>query len=342
MSNIVAIIPARSGSKSVKDKNIRIMNGKPMIAYSVEVALQSKKIDRVIVSTNSMEYKKIAEEYGAEVPFLRPKELAQDNSLDIDVFEHALQWMQENEGYTADICVHLRPTHPIRMVEDIDKMIEILENDETIDSVRSVSLAKQTPYKMWLFDNNDENIMNPLVHCDVPEAYNAPRQSLPTAYMQNACIDVMRAKTILEQKSMTGKCIAGYKMDYDFDIDTQEEFLVAEKAQLLFNALQTEERLRIVCDIDGVIASKTLNNDYSLATPMHTNIELLNALYEKGHYIVLFTARGYSTGTDWSDTTKKQMESWGVKYHELHFGKPNADIYIDDKFIELNSLKILI
>ena len=135
---IVAIIPARSGSKSVKDKNIRVMNGKPMIAYSIEQALASKYIDRVIVSTDSEEYKKIAEEYGAEVPFLRPAEISGDFSLDIDVFKHAVKWLAENESYHADICVQLRPTHPVREVKDIDAMIELLINDNEADSVRSL------------------------------------------------------------------------------------------------------------------------------------------------------------------------------------------------------------
>ena len=105
--NILAIIPARSGSKSVKDKNIRIMNGKPMLAYSIENALQSGLVNRVIVSTDSPIYQEIACKFGAETPFLRPAEISADSSLDIEVFDHALRWLLDNEGYHADICVHL-------------------------------------------------------------------------------------------------------------------------------------------------------------------------------------------------------------------------------------------
>lgn len=341
MPKILAVIPARSGSKSVKDKNIRIMNGKPMLAYSIEHALKSKLIDRVIVSTDSPVYQEIAREYGAESPFLRPQEISGDASLDIEVFDHALRWLADNEGYHADICVHLRPTHPIRDPLDIDKMISILLDDPSIDSVRSVSLAKQTPYKMWLFSDTALDIMMPLVACNVPEAYNAPRQKLPQAYMQNACIDVVRASTILEKHSMTGERIAGYKMRYDFDIDTEEEFLRAERFLLLEQALKEGRKLKICCDIDGVIASKTPGNDYSKAQPMQNNIHILNTLYERGCHIVLFTARGYQTGLDWKDVTARQMGEWGVHYHELLFGKPDADIYIDDKLFaidELNSI----
>lgn len=342
MGKVVAIIPARSGSKSVKNKNIRIMNGKPMLAYSIEQALASSKIDRVIVSTDSPRYQTIAKEYGAEVPFLRPVGISQDTSLDIEVFQHALRWFQNNEQYYADICVHLRPTHPIRAPEDIDKMISVLEENPELDAIRSVSPVKQTPYKMWLFTDGTSHQMHPVTSCEVPEAYNAPRQQLPEVYMQNACIDVIRSDTILKKGSMTGDKIAGYKMDYDFDIDTESDFLNAEKAQLLFQAAKDGRKLKICCDIDGILAAKTPSNDYAKATSIEKNIQLINALYKQGCYIVLFTARGYQTGLDWEQITQDQMRRWGVHYHELLFGKPDADIYIDDKFFELETLKILL
>ncbi len=326
----------------MKDKNIRIMNGKPMLAYSIEHALASKCIDRVIVSTDSTKYRDIALQYGAEVPFLRPEDISQDRSLDIDVFEHALRWLADNDGYTADICVHLRPTHPIRNPADIDRMVTTLESCEEYDSVRSVSSAKQVPYKMWLFPDSDSSIMTPLVSCDVPEAYNAPRQMLPQAYMQNACIDVVRSRTVLEKHSMTGERIAGYKMDYDFDVDTEEDFLAAERAQLLLQANREGRKLKICCDIDGVIAAKTPGNDYTKAMPLEKNIEILRELNRQGHQIVLFTARGYATGLDWQNVTKRQIEQWAVPYSQLIFGKPDADIYIDDKFFELSSLKTIL
>ena len=121
--NILAVIPARSGSKSVKDKNIRKVNGKPMLAYSIEHAKGSKYINRIIVSTDSPVYANIAREYGAEVPFLRPAEYATDTALDYDVFYHCLSFLKEKEGYEADLVVQLRPTYPIRNVADIDHMI---------------------------------------------------------------------------------------------------------------------------------------------------------------------------------------------------------------------------
>lgn len=227
MTKVLAIIPARSGSKSVVDKNIRIMGGKPMLAYSVEHALASKYINRCIVSTDSPKYAQIASEYGAEVPFLRPAEFATDTALDIDVFYHALKFLKDSEGYEPEIVVQLRPTYPIRRISDIDSMIEKMLLDESIDSMRCIAPAKEIPQKMW-FLNEDDTLVN--VVNDPYECYNMPRQELRKAYYQNACIDVIRAKVIVEEHSMSGKKIVGYLMDENYDIDTEEDFENARKA----------------------------------------------------------------------------------------------------------------
>ena len=340
MDNVIALIPARSGSKSMPDKNIRIMNGKPLIAYSIEAALKSRYIQRVIVSTDSEQYASIAREYGAETPFLRPYEFSRDTSLDIDVFRHYIQWSADRAAYVPEILVHLRPTHPIRKTEDIDHMIEILLQDPSVDSVRSLSPAAQTPYKMWLFSNGEK--ITPVANCDISEAYNAPRQLLPTVYLQNASIDVLRRTTITQKQSMTGTNIYGYVMNYDFDIDSESDFLRAERFDLLRKALESQGRLKICCDIDGIIAQKTQGNDYALAKPIRENIRLINDLHAKKHIIVLFTARGYATGLNWEDITKKQMQAWGVHYDQLLFGKPDADVYLDDKAFDLEFLRYLI
>ncbi|MBQ8326656.1 MAG: acylneuraminate cytidylyltransferase [Lachnospiraceae bacterium] len=327
---VLAIIPARSGSKSVKDKNIRLIGGKPMIAYSIEHAKQSKYINRVIVSTDSEHYAAIAKEHGAEVPFLRPAEYATDTALDIDVFEHALKYLIEQEDYMPDIVVQLRPTYPIRNVDDIDAMIEMLLQDETADSVRTIAPAKEIAYKMWRKDK--EGQLTPLLS-DIPEAYNMPRQQLPTIYYQNACIDVVRPNVILEKHSMSGNKILGYEMAENFDIDTEEEFERANHVLKIRNGGQ-----RFVFDIDGVIAVKREDLDYAKAEPNEKMIKIINQLYDWGNEIILFTARGYVTGIDWYPVTKEQMERFGVKYHELHMGKPNADYYVDDHFISLDFL----
>lgn len=214
---IVAIIPARSGSKSIKNKNIRKINGKPLLTYSIETGLESSLIDRVIVSTDSKVYQRIARLYGAEVPFLRPDEFSGDYATDLQVFKHALDWFSENEQYTPDICVHLRPTYPVRNVNDLDTMIKILIENTNLDSVRSISVSQETPYKMWYRDK--EGLIKPVINSEIREAYNEPRQSLPVIYIQNASIDVIRAKTIIDRNSMSGDNIYGYLMDHNWDID---------------------------------------------------------------------------------------------------------------------------
>ena len=221
--NVLAVIPARAGSKSVPHKNIRLIGGKPMLAHSIEHAKQSKFITRIIVSTDSEQYAEIAKEYGAEVPFLRPAEYATDTALDYDVFYHALTWLQKEEGYQADIVVQLRPTYPIRNVKDIDSMIQLLMDNLDADSVRSMVKATEIPYKMWLKDDTGNYKVKPLM-TDIPECYNMPRQQLPEVYYQNACVDVFRPEVVLEQHSMSGNYILGYEMTENFDIDTEEEF----------------------------------------------------------------------------------------------------------------------
>ncbi|MDE6433363.1 MAG: acylneuraminate cytidylyltransferase family protein [Lachnospiraceae bacterium] len=241
---ILAVIPARAGSKSVPHKNIREIGGKPMLAHSIDHAKASQYINRVIVSTDSEEYARIARDYGAEVPFLRPAEYATDTALDYDVFYHALTWLKENENYVPDIVVQLRPTYPIRKASDIDKMIELLMENPQADSVRSMSKATEVPYKMWLKQETNLNSTNagqavgrmaPLIK-EIPECYNMPRQQLPEVYYQNACIDIFRPSVVLYKHSMSGDYILGYEMEDNYDIDTEEDFMRA--LQMMDNVSQ--------------------------------------------------------------------------------------------------------
>ncbi|MDO1451001.1 acylneuraminate cytidylyltransferase family protein [Rhodocytophaga aerolata] len=342
--HILAIIPARQGSKSIPHKNIRSVGGKPLMAYSIEHALLAKRITRTIVSTDSAYYADIARSYGAEVPFLRPEAISQDHSTDLEVFQHALQWLQESENYVPDICVHLRPTSPVRKAADIDSMIEILMENPSLDAVRSVAANLETPYKMWFRD--EEGLLKPIVQRDlqgklIEEAYNMPRQKLPVTYLQNASVDVVRTSTLLEKNSMTGDAIYGYVMAENFDIDYESQ-LTRVATQLVTNG-HGENKSKIFCfDIDGVIACLTPDNDYAKADCHTSTIDIINTLYEQGHYIILFTARGTKTGIDWKNTTEEQLHRWGVKYHELKFGKPAADFYIDDRMITINDLEKIV
>lgn len=328
---IIAIIPARSGSKSIPDKNIQSLNGKPLLAYTIEQALQSKYIQRTIVSTDSEYYASIAKSFRAEVPFIRPASIAMDHSTDLEVFEHALKWLKENENYEPDLVVHLRPTTPVRNILDIDQMIQMLEKNADADSIRSVVKNTEPVFKMWFINN--EGFLSPVVtDSRFPEAYNMPRQALPDSYLQNASIDITRASTILKKKSMTGDTILGYVMEDNFDIDYRHQL-----ANLPIENTKNQHQT-FVFDIDGVIAHLTPDNNYALAKPNFEIINKINELVDAGHYIVLFTARGSKTGKDWQSVTKNQMKEWGVKFNEIRFGKPFANYYVDDRMLSVNQL----
>jgi len=159
---IFALIPARSGSKGIKDKNIIDFKGKPLFVHSIIQGIESQYIDEVYVSTDSEKYAEIAKSYGAKVPFLRPLEISGDNSTDFEVFDHFVSFLINNKYTLPDILVHLRPTYPTRKVNDLDDAIQLfLRHFDAADSLRSVIKAKQTPYKMW---KKDGNYLKPLLN----------------------------------------------------------------------------------------------------------------------------------------------------------------------------------
>lgn len=204
---ILAIIPARGGSKGLPGKNIRPLSGHPLIAYSILAAQKSKYITRTIVSTNDESIAAVAKQYGAELPFVRPSDIAQDLSTDFEVFTHALQWLKENENCIPNYIVQLRPTSPVRLNGMIDEcMHKMLEHPEA-DSLRIITEAPVTPYKMWVAADNNKP-MQPLLKLDgVQEPYNMPRQNLPKVYWQIGTLDIIKTSVITEQKMMSGKTI---------------------------------------------------------------------------------------------------------------------------------------
>src|SRR5579872_2523082 len=167
--NVLAIIPARGGSKSVPKKNILPIHGKPLIAYAIETALASKKINRTIVFTDNEDIAAIAKKYGAELPVKEPDELATDHIHDLLLFQYVLKWLKENENYVPDLVVHLWPTAPIRDPKDIDKAVEMLQNDPEADSVRSVTKPSVSPFRMWRKDTG--KYLSYILEKEYPEFY---------------------------------------------------------------------------------------------------------------------------------------------------------------------------
>jgi N-acylneuraminate cytidylyltransferase len=216
---IMAVIPAMGGSKGIPRKNIKNFAGFPLIAYSIQAALNSKYVTRTIVSTDDEEIANVARAFGAEVPFLRPSEFAQDTTLDFPVFENLLKTLQEKENYVPDLVIQLRPTSPIRPIHLVDEAIEIMLGDPAIDSVRGVVPSGQNPYKMWRIDPINK-LMTGLLSVDgIDEPYNSARQALPDTYWQTGHIDVIRTNVILEKKSMSGNKIKPIHINPDFTVD---------------------------------------------------------------------------------------------------------------------------
>jgi CMP-N,N'-diacetyllegionaminic acid synthase len=156
---------------------------------------------------------------------------------------------------------------------------------------------------------------------------------LPLVHMQNAAVDVARTAVILERDSMTGKRILGYEMSHFCDIDDWNDFESAQGDFLQGNSLPSNSTF--VFDVDGVIAKPVPDNDYSRARPDSEMIAVVNRLHDAGNRIVLHTARGTLTGIDWRDTTERQLRDWGLRYHELRFGKPAGDFYVDDRGLSI-------
>lgn len=228
---VLALIPARGGSKSIPRKNLLALNGTPLIAYSIAQARASRHITRVVVSTDDREIATVAAAHGAEVPFMRPAELAQDASTDFEVFDHALRWLRDHDRYACECVVHLRPTGPVRRVELIDRAIETLLAHPDADSLRSVSRPQQTPYKMWRIAA--DGWLEPLLQAaGITDAHSAPRQALPDVFWQNGYVDVVRPCTVLELRSIAGRRIVPFvvsepvfELDYPEDVPAVEDAL---------------------------------------------------------------------------------------------------------------------
>jgi N-acylneuraminate cytidylyltransferase len=229
-TEVLALIPARGGSKGIPRKNIRDFAGYPLIAYSILAALRARLVTRVIVSTDDEEIAAIARQWGAETPFLRPSELAQDNTQDLSVMQHALEWLKKNEDYTPEVVVWLRPTSPVRPVNCVDDAVRLLIDHPEADSVRGVVPAGQNPYKMWRISEGS-GLMQPLIGVDgIKEAYNAPRQILPSVYWQTGHIDAIRSNVIMQKHSPTGDVIMPLHINpvYTVDIDQPSDWKAAE------------------------------------------------------------------------------------------------------------------
>jgi N-acylneuraminate cytidylyltransferase len=250
MIDVLALVTARGGSKGIPGKNIVPFLERPLLDWSVLAAQKSEKITRVIVTTDDEQIAECARSAGAETPFLRPPELAQDDTLDLPVFQHALNWLSDQEGYKPELVVHLRPTSPLRPPGLIDSGIDLMRTTSLADSLRAVCLPTNNPYKMWLLED-DRPFMTPFVNSGFDEPYNQPRQALPTAYWQIGVLDVIKSETILRKNSMTGDRILPLIVDSSIAVDIDDPASLAHAEGVCRQA-------RIEDLLEGAIAGKPL------------------------------------------------------------------------------------
>ena len=230
MPSAVALIPARSGSERVRDKNIRPLAGHPLLAYAIATARQAGSFDRVVCSTDSGKIAEVAQRYGAEVPFLRPTELATATSPDIEWITHALAELDEH----YDLFAIVRATNPFRGPDVLRHGFEQLLATPEADSIRAVELVKQHPGKMWLVEGAT---MRPLLdqsHLDA--AWHAGQyQALPEVYVQNSALEIAWTRVVSQTGTREGRVVAPYFTDgaEGFNIDDEEDW---ERARRLLDS----------------------------------------------------------------------------------------------------------
>jgi len=224
---VVAVITARVGSKGLPNKNIKILLGKPLIYYTIKAALGSKFIDRVIVSTDGKKIAKIAKRYGAEIPFLRPAYLATDTAHTPPVVEHAINYLEKNEGYNVDIVVTLQPTNPLRKTRHIDLGIKKFSNANT-DSL--VGIKEAFP-PWWLFKLKKHKVVPFIEFKRGINAFNLERQQLPKVYQANGALYVTKRDYLKRAKSLINPKSCTYLLmdeESSLDINTPLDFKIIE------------------------------------------------------------------------------------------------------------------
>jgi CMP-N,N'-diacetyllegionaminic acid synthase len=225
---VVALVPARAGSKRIPDKNIRPLAGHPLIAYTIVAALESQIFAAVVVSTDSERYADIARYYGAETPCLRPSCFASELSPDIEWVEYTLKQLQA-EGRSFDCFSILRPTSPFRQAETIRRAWQQFLAQEGPDSLRAVEKCKQHPGKMWVVRGNK---MVPLLPLSPPEQpwHSSQYQSLPDVYVQNASLEIARTRVVFEERTIAGNVLMPFFTAHfeGFDINNRDDWIVAE------------------------------------------------------------------------------------------------------------------
>ncbi len=226
MPSIVALIPARSGSKGVPNKNIRKLGGHPLIEWSIAACNATTLINRTIVSTDSKEYAQLSREMGAEIPFLRPEILSGDRSTDYDFIKHALDWFSLNGG-EPDYLVHIRPTTPFRNPKLIAEAIDAFINNSQATALRSVHPMSESAYKTFEIAAGGQLKRLASESTDLDAANNA-RQDFPITYIANGYVDVLSTRFIREKQLIHGNHVVPFITPVVNEVDTEEDFINLE------------------------------------------------------------------------------------------------------------------
>tara|TARA_B100000315_G_C14550487_1_gene575515 strand:- start:125 stop:907 length:783 start_codon:yes stop_codon:yes gene_type:complete len=247
MQRIIALIPARSGSKRIVNKNIKPLVGHPLVAYTIAAALKSEIFSDVIVSTDSEQYADIAKYYGALVPFLRPERIATDISPDIEWVTHTLQSLSEI-GNVYDCFSILRPTSPFRHPETIRRAWRMFKEEEYADSLRAIEKCSQHPAKMWFVEGKG---MKPVLEGQNDQVpwHSSQYQTLPKVYAQNASLEIAWSKVVFDQQSISGDTIVpfithgfeGFDINQDYDWDLAHKMI--ENGRALLPVVENEPYL---------------------------------------------------------------------------------------------------
>lgn len=238
LPSVVALIPARSGSKRVSGKNVRKLNGHPLIAYTIAAALQSKVFSAIIVSTDSVPYAEIAKGYGAEVPFIRPAQMSGDTSPDIDWVEHALVELRA-QGREFDCFSILRPTSPFRLLGTIVRAWEKFLSQEGVDSLRAVEKCHEHPGKMWVIRGERMFPLLPFGPAEQPW-HSTPYQALPEVFSQNASLEIAWTRVVFEGRTIAGNVVIpfftegyeGFDVNHPYDWQLAEELIKLKQVNL--------------------------------------------------------------------------------------------------------------
>ncbi|MGE0451528.1 MAG: hypothetical protein AB7Q29_18285, partial [Vicinamibacterales bacterium] len=327
-------------------KNVQPIAGRPLIAWTADVVRALPWVDRAVVSTDHLVIADAARQFGLDVPFLRPTGLSGDLVGDLDVLVHALEACEAADGSTYDVVVMLQPTSPLRSPDHVRSVVEKLLA-EKLDAVWTVSPtdSKSHPLKQLTIGQDGR-----LDYWDERGRSIVARQQLEPVYHRNGAAYAVTRSCLLDQGTIKGERTGAVVIEEPMvSIDTLDDLRRVESVLLARSgdrtAGVTEDAptapalpapRRIVVDIDGVLAEAVIDLAYDQAGPIPANVSRVNALYDAGCHVVLFTARGSVTGQDWTAVTRLQLDRWGVRYHELRFGKPAADYYVDDRLISLS------